>query len=95
MAHTKTSQQKWYNLGIVVEILIHETERGEKYAPEIGNLCVGFSSLTPEKLEEEINNLRSFWPFVFPKNISTKDILTMVKKRYPAYEELLVSKDQE
>ena len=78
-----------------MEVLIHETPRGEKYAPEIGNLCIGFTSLSLEKLGDEIEDMRSHWPSVFPKDIPTKDILRLIKKKYPGYKELFVLREVE
>jgi len=82
---------QWYDVGVVVELLINETPRGEKYAPEIGNLCIGFTSLSIDKLENEIEDMRADWPFVFPKTFSTGEILKLIKKKYPAYEEVLTA----
>ena len=95
MANTKHKNDQWYDVSIVVELLIHETPRGEKYAPEIGNLCIGFTSLTPEKLGEEIDDMRSCWPAVFPKTLTTKDLLNLVKKKYKGYKEILALRDVE
>jgi hypothetical protein len=82
-------KNQWYDVGVVVELLINETPRGEKYAPEIGNLCIGFTSLSIDKLEDEIEEMRTDWPFVFPRTVSTGEILKLIKKKYPAYEEIL------
>jgi len=86
-------QSDWYDVEIVVEILIHETPRGERCAPEIGNLCVGFTSLTLDKLEEEIEDLRMHWPRVFPKDLDTKELLRLIKKKYKPYEEILALRE--
>ena len=83
------NKNEWYDVEVVVELLINETPRGEKYAPEIGNLCIGFTSLSLDKLGEEIDDMRVDWPFVFPKTVSTSEILKLIKKKYPAYEEIL------
>jgi hypothetical protein len=85
---------KWYDIDVVVELLIHETPRGKKYAPEIGNLCIGFSSLSLDSLENEIEDLRKDWPFVFPKTLGTNDILCVIKKKYVGYKELLALKGE-
>lgn len=85
--------QQWYDVDVVVEMLIHETERGQRYAPEIGNLCVGFTNLTLEKLGEEIEDIREVWPFIFPKKTPTTDLLKMVKKKYPAYKDILALRE--
>jgi hypothetical protein len=89
----QTDDCNWYDVDIVVELLIHETERGQRYAPEIGNLCVGFTTLTLDGLGQEIDDIRETWPFIFPKTTETKDILKIVKKKYPAYEEILALRD--
>ena len=80
---------QWYNVDIVVEILINETPRGQRYAPEIGNLCIGFTKLTIDKLRDEIDDMRATWPFLFSKATSTKDLLKIVKKKYSAYQEIM------
>ena len=84
---------KWYDIDVVVELLIHETPRGKKYAPEIGNLCIGFSSLSLDSLEDEIEDMRKDWPFVFPKTLGTSDILKVIKKKYTGYKELVALRD--
>lgn len=84
-----TKKQDWYDVDTVVELLIHETPRGERYAPEISNLCIGFTSFTLETLGDEIEDIRSVWPFIFPKATSTSDLLRIVKKKYPAYKDTL------
>ena len=88
-----TSQKDWYDLDVVVEVLIHETPQGEKYAPEIGNLCIGFTSLSLDKLGEEIEDMRRCWPAIFPKDTSTKDVLRLIKKKYLGYQETLALRD--
>ena len=88
-----TSQKDWYDLNVVVEVLIHETLRGERYAPEIGNLCIGFTSLSLDKLGEEIEDMRRYWPAIFPKDTSTKDVLRLIKKKYLGYQETLALRD--
>ena len=89
------NSDRWYDVSIVVELLIHETPRGEKYAPEIGNLCVGFTSLTLDRLGEEIDDVRLCWPVIFPKTLSTKELLQLVEKKYMGYEEMLALKEVE
>ena len=93
MSHTQSSQ--WYDINTVVEMLIHETPRGEKYAPHFGNLCIGFTHLTIDKLEEELKDIRTCWPFIFPATMSTSEVIRLVKKKYPAYQELLALRDEE
>ena len=99
MSHTHPKQGKekeqWYDVDVVVELLIHETPRGETYAPEIGNLCVGFTHLSPEKLGEEITDMRAHWPFIFPKTLSTEDLLKLVRKKYSSYEEIVTLQNVE
>ena len=92
-AKSAKNEERWYDVNVVVELLIHETQRGETYAPEIGNLSVGFSELTPEKLAEELEDMRTHWPSIFPKNLSTGEILTLIRKKYAAYEDILALRD--
>jgi len=92
MSHPSHSKN-WYNVETVVEMLIYETPRGEKYAPHIGNLCVGFTELTIDGLEEEIEDMRCVWPFVFPKTLQTKEVIKLIKKKYPAYREILALRE--
>ncbi len=90
-----SSQGKWYDVETVVEMLIHETPRGQKYAPHIGNLCIGFTHLTLEKLEGELKDIRACWPFIFPATMSTQEVIRLIIKKYPAYRELLALRDRE
>lgn len=90
-----SSQEKWYDVETVVEMLIHETPRGQKYAPHIGNLCIGFTHLTIQKLEEELKDIRACWPFIFPATMSTQEVIRLIIKKYPAYRELLALRDRE
>ena len=87
--------EKTYDVNVIVELLIHETSQGRKYAPEIGNLCIGFTSLNSEALFGEIEDMRGYWPYLFPKALSTEKILQIVEKKYPAYEEVMVLKEVE
>ena len=90
MSHLKSAHgEQWYDVDVVVELLIHEMPRGERYAPEIGNLCVGFSRLSPEKLLQELTDMRAHWPFLFPKDFTTTEILRLIQKKYPAYQEIV------
>lgn len=93
MSNTKTPQ--WYDVETVVEMLIHETPRGQKYAPNIGNLCIGFTHLTLEKLEGELKDIRACWPFIFPATMSTQEVIRLIQKMYPAYAELMELKNRE
>ena len=75
-------------------MLIHETPRGQKYAPHIGNLCIGFTELTLDKLEGELKEIRACWPFIFPATLSTQEVIKLIVKKYPAYQELMTLKEQ-
>ena len=88
-----TSKKDWYDLNVVAECLIHETPRGDSYEQEIGNLCIGFTSLSLDKLGEEIEDMRRYWPAIFPKDTSTKDVLRLIKKKYLGYQEILALRD--
>ncbi|HLD07735.1 MAG TPA: hypothetical protein VJB60_01595 [Candidatus Peribacterales bacterium] len=92
MQNSKTSE--WYDVETVVEMLIHETPRGQKYAPHIGNLCIGFTELTLDKLEGELKEIRACWPFIFPATLSTQEVIKLIVKKYPAYQELMTLKEQ-
>jgi len=81
-------------MNIVVELLVGETPRGEKFAPEIGNLCIGFTSLTLDELGKEIDDMRVDWPFVFPKTLPTKDILQLIRKKYDGYQDILALREE-
>jgi hypothetical protein len=94
VSHTQNTKD-WYDVSIVVELLIHETPRGEKYAPEISNLCIGFTSLSLEKLGEEIDDMRAYWPAVFPREVSTNDLLKLVQSKYKGYKEILALRDRD
>ncbi|HLC76419.1 MAG TPA: hypothetical protein VJB82_04875 [Candidatus Peribacterales bacterium] len=93
MSNTKTPE--WYDVETVVEMLIHETPRGQKYAPHFGNLCIGFTHLTIDKLEEELKDIRTCWPFIFPATMGTQEVLRLIQKKYPVYSELMELKDRE
>ena len=92
MQNSKTSE--WYDVETVVEMLIHETPRGQKYAPHIGNLCIGFTELTLDKLEGELKEIRACCPFIFPATLSTQEVIKLIVKKYPAYQELMTLKEQ-
>ncbi|MBT3835434.1 hypothetical protein HOF56_04285 [Candidatus Peribacteria bacterium] len=82
---TKNTKEKWFDTNIVVEVLIGEVSSKPGDAPAIASLCIGFNSLSKEKLGEEINSLREWRPRIFPKSMSTEKILGIVEKKYPSY----------
>lgn len=85
MQTKNSSKEKWFDTSIVVEVLIGEISSKPSDAPIIANLCIGFTSLSKERLEDEINNLRAWQPRIFPKSMPTNKILGIVEKKYSAY----------
>lgn len=87
MTNTNKSpaKEKWFDTDIVVEVLIGEVSSKPGDAPAIASLCVGFHSLSKEKLGEEIEKLRDWKPRIFPKSISTEKILSIIEKKYQGY----------
>lgn len=81
----KHDEKNWYDTNVITEILIQETPAGQKYAPYVSNLCVGFPRLTLEGLQQELDDLRVCWPFLFPKAVPTRALTLLVKEKYPKY----------
>lgn len=82
---TKPQTVQWYVVDTVVDLLVSELPHGGRYAAYIANLCVGFSKLTRDLLKEELEDMRSHWPFVFPKTFSTDELLGLIEEKYPLY----------
>jgi hypothetical protein len=89
LKHKTDKDAKWYDVDVVVEVLIGEMPYGEHHAPEIANLSIGFSHLTAGKLFEELEDMRRYWPFIFPRDLATTEVLHIIDAKYPAYQELV------
>lgn len=88
VAHQSHLGEHWYNVEIVVDLLIGELPRGHDHAAEIANLCVGFFRLTRELLWEELQDMRDHWPEIFPSKFSTSELLGLIEEKYPIYERM-------